>query len=217
MRIKIDRERRKVVFYLRNDNYVDLAWLTLGFHGLQMEIEFPSDWHEHPQGWLRLGFGFGSLNVAFPWSKMAPDEGQCSGPRYGFQFHSDMLWLYYGQDTGRSADRGKFGRAFSMPWAWRHLKNEVLSDEEAHPYLYVMRNGTVQNRVATISMEYSSWWRPWPLFFKSRRYIDVSFDKGVGERVDSWKGGVYGCGYEVKRGEAPVQALRRMERERRFE
>ncbi len=32
----------------------------------------------------------------------------------------------------------------------------------------------------------------------------------------SWKGGVLGCGYEMKPGETPKQTLRRMERERVF-
>lgn len=214
MRIKIDRERRKIVFYLRNDNYVDLAWLTLGIHGLQMEIEFPSDWHEHPQGWLRLGFGFGSLNVAFPWSKMAPDEGQCSGPRYGFQFYEDLMWIRWGQSTGRF--RTDPHKAISMPWAWKHRKHEVLSEEETHSYLYTLKSGQTQVRSATIKQERRVWTRYWPPFYRVSNAIDISFDREVGERSGSWKGGVLGCGYEMKRGETPLQTLRRMERERRF-
>ena len=37
-----------------------------------------------------------------------------------------------------------------------------------------------------------------------------------GERNGSWKGGVLGCGWDMLKGETPLDTLRRMERERRF-
>lgn len=209
MRLKIDRERRQIVFYFKSDRYVDLFYLTLGIHGLQAEIEFPSDWHEHRRGWARLGFGLGSLNVSFPWHKSVPDEGQCSGPRYGFQFYEDLAWIRWGMPTGRfKTDPVK---AFSMPWAWKHRKHEVLSEPEAHSYVYTLRSGLVQVRTATIKHERRLWTRWWIPFRRVGNAIDVDFDKGVGERV------IYGCGYEMLKGETPLQTLRRMERERRFD
>lgn len=214
MRLRIERERRKIVIYLRNNRYVELAWATLGIHGLEAEIEFPSDWHEQARGWVRLGFGIGSLNVSFPWSKTVPDEGQCSGPRYGFQFYEDLLWIRWGKSTGHfKTDPCK---AIYMPWAWKHRKHEILSAEEVHDYAYTLRNGEVQKRKATITSERRTWTRFWLPFKRVNTSIEVTFSDEVGERSGSWKGGVIGCGYEMKRGETPLQTLRRMEVERRF-
>ena len=88
------------------------------------------------------------------------------------------------------------------------------------PYTYVLKNGTVQKRTATVSVERRAW-RPrafqWtPLFEKSRTSIDVTFDDEVGEKSGSWKGGCIGCGYEMEARETAEQCLRRMERERKF-
>lgn len=46
--------------------------------------------------------------------------------------------------------------------------------------------------------------------------IDIEFSDEVGERTGSWKGGVLGCGFDMLPGERPVDALRRMELERKF-
>lgn len=54
------------------------------------------------------------------------------------------------------------------------------------------------------------------LFSKIRTDIDVEFDKEVGERTGSWKGGVLGCGWGLLPGETPYECLKRMERERLF-
>lgn len=214
MKNKIERERGRIVFYLRSNNYMELAWATLGIHGLQAEIEFPSDWHEEKRGWVRLGFGFGSVNVSFPWSKVVPDEGQCSGPRYGFQFYEDLMWIRWGKDTGRfKTDPHK---AIYMPWAWKHRKHEILSAEETHPYAYLLNSGVVQRRTATIKHERRMWTRWWLPFRRVSNSIDVTFSDEVGERSGSWKGGCIGCSYTMKPGETPLQTLRRMELEREF-
>lgn len=214
MKNKIERERGSIVFYLRSNNYMELAWATLGIHGLQAQIEFPSDWHEEKRGWVRLGFGFGSLNVSFPWSKVVPDEGQCSGPTYGFQFYEDLLWIRWGKDTGRWKTDPR--KSIYMPWAWKHRKHEILSAEETHPYAYLLNSGVVQRRTATIKHERRMWTRWWLPSRRVSNSIDVTFSDEVGERSGSWKGGCIGCSYTMKPGETPLQTLRRMELEREF-
>lgn len=108
---------------------------------------------------------------------------------------------------------------------WRNRKAEDLFRDshawyEEHPYRYVLNDGTVQDRVATIKVEEREWrprWFMWTrLFANVRRSIDVAFNAEVGERTGSWKGGVLGCGYTLKRDETPYDCLRRMERERKF-
>jgi hypothetical protein len=45
----------------------------------------------------------------------------------------------------------------------------------------------------------------------------VEFDREVGERSGTWKGGCIGCGYKMLPGETIAQAIRRMEAERVFD
>jgi hypothetical protein len=195
--------------------WIECAYIVFALRGLKAEIEFPSDWHEHRMGWVRIGLGFVTLAFGFPWKWTVPDEGQCSGPTYGFAFFGDKLWLRFGKETGRSRDPRRY-IALSMPWEWRHREHEVLGEPRSYPYAYTLRSGEVQLRTATITPERRLWTRPWLPYRRESRYINIDFNTEVGERTGSWKGGVLGCGYDMLPGEHPVKALARMEREQRF-
>jgi hypothetical protein len=54
------------------------------------------------------------------------------------------------------------------------------------------------------------------LHIKCSHYIEIEFDKEVGERAGSWKGGTIGCSYGIKSNETAYQCLLRMEQERKF-
>jgi hypothetical protein len=131
-------------------------------------------------------------------------------------------------------------KIFNLPWDWTHVRHQVWNGKElvapakdeyhppysdgriveVHPYRYVLKNGTVQDRTATIYGDEREWrwrwftWLPWPN--KISRCIDVAFSDEVGERTGSWKGGTIGCGYEWRNGESMLESLRRMEAERKF-
>lgn len=195
--------------------WIECAYISFTVRGLQAEIEFPSDWHEERMGWVRIGLGLVTIAFAFPWKWTVPDEGQCSGPRYGFSFFGDKFWLWFGKSTGRSRDPRRY-IAISMPWEWRHREHEVLGEPQSHSYRYVLRSGEVQERIATIKAERRLWTRPWFPWKRESYCIDVEFNGEVGERTGSWKGGTIGCGYEMLEGETPLTTLRRMEQERKF-
>lgn len=213
LRIRAERDYQSLLIRLFAGRWSEVAYLKLGISGLQVEVEFPSDWHEERNGWVRLGFGLFKLCFAFPWSKVVPDDYQCSGPTYGFNFFGDGLHLHWGKSHGKGTDPFTI---IDMPWAWRHREHKVLSDEEHHPYAYTLRSGEIQQRVATIYRESRLWTRPW---FPRRMYkesIGVTFDGEVGERSRSWKGGCIACGYETLPNESNVAALQRMQRDRKF-
>jgi hypothetical protein len=213
-RIRCERERQSVLIRLWW-NWIECAYIVLDVRGLNAEIEFPSDWHEERMGWVRLCLGFVTIAFAFPWKWTVPDEGQCSGPRYGFAFFGDKLWLYFGKETGRSRDPRRY-IALSMPWEWRHREHEVLGEPEQHPYRYVLRSGEVQERIATIKPERRLWTRAWFPWKRESRYINVEFNDEVGERSGTWKGGVLGCSFDMRPGDTPLDALRRAERDERL-
>lgn len=88
-----------------------------------------------------------------------------------------------------------------------------------YPYRYVLKNGTVQERTASVHISLMEWRaRWWPLIpiQKTSKSIGVNFSEEVGEGSGSWKGGCTGCGYEMLPGETAEQTLRRMERDRKF-
>jgi len=103
---------------------------------------------------------------------------------------------------------------------WDSEKHENTFWKETHPYTYVLDSGEIQERQATIRVKEMEWrrkgWMWSPFLNQVIRSIDVQFDKEVGERTGSWKGGTVGCGYEMLPNESPYQCLKRMEQERKF-
>lgn len=187
-----------------------------GRYGLGIYIELPTDWHEDQKLELTIKGLIFFLHIGLPWfGKIYPDHSQCCGPRYGFQFFCEYLWLYYGQDTGHSKDP-KRSYTVNMPWGWTHVRHDVLSKPESHPYRYNLKRGDVQDRIATIQVERREWRRKWLPWKRVSQYIRVDFSDEVGERSGSWKGGTVGCSYEMVGTETPVGTLRRMEQERTF-
>jgi hypothetical protein len=215
MRTRIEKERGGWLLRVWNKRHDEVAYASLSLQGLCAEISFPTEWHESARGWVRLGFGLFRVAFSFPWTRLAPDYHQCSGPIYGFVFFEDGLHLHWGQQQGTRGDPFAIVR---MPWAWRFVKgsHKKLSEPETYPYIYVLRSGEVQHRTATIQAETRAWWRPWLPFRRVYRGIDITFSDEVGERSGSWKGGCIGCSYDMRPGESPAAALRRMEAERKF-
>jgi hypothetical protein len=140
---------------------------------------------------------------------------------------------------------GSHTKIIYLPWEYVHVRSDMLCDDgiwrtqisyydwhegdarpalEAYDYKYVCHDGIVQDDItAVISIEEMEWrWKlakwlrlPWPR--RIRRLIEVTFNKEVGERRGSWKGGVTGCGYEMRPNEMPADTLHRMRRDRRFD
>jgi hypothetical protein len=213
----------------------ECAYVAFRPHGPGFQVEFPSDWHEYRRGWVRIDLLLFTIAFSFPWSKTVPDDGQCSGPTYGFSYREKQLWIYRGKSTSY---KGAW-TVIHMPWDWKHFQSRWLNpDGSVHhvasrgeyeapaetrqefPYRYVMANGTVQDRIASIHGEDMEWrWYyfmrlPWPRMRK--RSINIRFNDETGERTGSWNGGTIGCSWEWLRGETMEQSLRRMERERRL-
>lgn len=213
MRMLIHKDGRRQRLIRFFSGHHEVAYIVLGIRGLEAEIEFPSDWHEARRVWVRLGFGLITICFSFPWSRTVPDEGQCSGPTYGFNFFGDGLHLHWGKQIGKRNDPFTI---IAMPWQWRQRQHNILTKPEFHSYQYRLKSGEVQDVVAEINIETRMYVRPWIPYKKTWKYIDIEFSEEVGERRGSWKGGCLGCSYEMLPGENALQTLRRMEAERKF-
>jgi hypothetical protein len=210
MRYSFNNKEKMARFF--NDDG-EIAYAKLGLSGPCLNIEFPSDWHEEKRAWIHIGLGLFKVCFSFPWHKTVPDEGQCSGVRYGFYFFEDTFVVMYGKTKGRKGDPMKH---FYLPWSWRFKNRQNKSGSIVMPYTYVMNNGTVQHRTATAFSEEFVHTRPWLPWKRTTKIVDIEFDAEVGERTGTWKGGTLGCSYPMLKKETVMNAVRRMEKNRRF-
>lgn len=186
-------------------------------------------------------FIWGEFHIKLPF-KTRFGEG-CNLPKYGIAIHDNTLWLYtggkYDEKLGQCTMNDQWV-AWHLPFFNYEFNGHWIIDREGkyvfmgkgmnswdfkktdakigtHPYTYTLKNGTMQNRTAIISQEKRQWHRKWFPFLKMEKVsIDVEFNDEVGERIESWKGGTIGCGYDMHPGETPLDTLRRMEKERVF-
>lgn len=145
--------------------------------------------------YISLGWGNKSKLIHFPWA------------------YDNARWYQGRRDGDFDLVDHCFYRSEEMP---------PMYYRETFPYRYVLKNGEVQERTAIVDIHRITWcWRSWPfnrLYWPKKvlTSINVNFSDEVGEKTGSWKGGVTGCGYELKPGESPEVCLRRMESERTF-
>lgn len=183
----------------------------------------------HDQAHILIHLLWGALYIKAPMAITQRPGTEDWNASYGFTFFERSIHLNWRNRC----------KVVYLPWDWTHVRHTYLNaDGSVHhdalrgeysapdetkttyPYRYALRNGTVQHREATINGEEREWrwrwftWSPWPR--RIHRTINVDFSDEVGERTGSWKGGTLGCGYEWRHGETQEQALRRMERERKF-
>lgn len=188
-------------------------------------------------------FGWGKLYIHFPIKTGIQD---CCSAAWGIDFHDNKIWIAIGGGGNfEGGTKFKtFTMPWDMTWVRKstlmadgtffvetegnrktYSGSDVGSYEwleknkwkEIHDYTDSYDNVKVHATISHSEME----WRPlgfqWTtLFSKSRRYLDIEFDKEVGKRKGEWKGGCIGCSYEIRNGETPLECLRRMEKERKF-
>ena len=169
---------------------------------------------------------------------------ECESDRWGFYFYGEGTRIPETLVICKGKKTKHISLPWSLEWVrtsymlengeWVHDRKgnrgkniDYHSDEfkeslftEKHGYLYTLNNGQCQERDAKVTIVEREWrpiWFRWtPIFSKKRRVIEIEFDREVGERTGSWKGGCIGCSWEIFPNETPLMALRRMERVRKF-
>lgn len=197
--------------------------------GFSLTFEPWSYFDERPLLHIKLPIWF-NLFIHLPF-KTGKEE--CETPKFGIYWFEQALWFCFGRKI----------KVWHMPWSWDFYKrwerisgyekdsfhwieipisapNGKVGEKETHKYKYILKNGSIQNREAEIYVDKMQWrWRMFkfiPFIHKTQVCININFDKEIGEKTGSWKGGCVGCSYEMKSGESALQALRRMEKERKF-
>jgi len=115
------------------------------------------------------------------------------------------------------------GRPHNMQW-YPHWQKEgpapIPEDDRwsaIYDYEYTLRSGKVQKRRAFVYIESRTWKRKWFPFSKmTKKALNFEFSDEVGERTGSWKGGAISSSIDMEKEEQPLQAFRRMEKDRKF-
>jgi len=188
-----------------------------------------------------LFFGWGNIYLRLPYNTGKDNESE--SPEYGINTFTNgkfvtELWLVWGKkrnhiklpwalqwvrtstllndDTWFNEVKGK-----RLDWNSKEYGSydwlEENKHKETYPYTDNYDNSIVNATITLREREWRPRWFKWTkLFAKTYRDIDINFDKEVGKQKGSWKGGVLGCSYEMKKGETPLKCLQRMSRERKF-
>jgi len=114
---------------------------------------------------------------------------------------------------------GTTKKDYSMNF-WDKKWDNILF-RQVFDYIYILNDGTVQRRKVTIKVEEREWrrlillWTPWKA--KVNKYIEIEFDKEVGESSGSYKGGVVGTSYQfLNETETVEECFRRFEKNKKL-
>ena len=187
-----------------------------------------------------LFLGWGDFYLNLPLDSGKTDEAE--SPSYGFyMYHVDPAPGKTNFPTCLIWQWGNYN-SIDLPWAkqwvrtsillkdgtWEHetrgnrkeFYNDEWKDEQyviEYNYFDKSDNTIIPTKVYVDEREWRPRWFKWTgLFAYVSRSIDVHFSKEVGSRKGSWKGGVLGCGYSMKKGETALECIKRMEKERTF-
>lgn len=211
--------------WLKNDQSLELYWG--GRTSVALRVLIHSNDADMGDRMLNISLGFAQALIPLGISKRLYQVGE--KPSWGFDFSREFgIVLTWGN---RRKHRNWPFHTFTLRYemeeedgVWRSVRGRGYASKqpkaETHPYTYVLKNGEVQQRDATIHRTRHVLARQilhrlgWPK--RTLHHIEVEFSNEIGERSGSWKGGCTGCSYRMQPGEAPIDTLRRMERERKF-
>lgn len=210
--------------WIRNGQSVEVVWPRSSV-GARVLIHSNDD--DHGDRMLFLGLGVVGVYIPLGISRLGYMVGD--EPSWGFDVAREFgINLHWGErrkhfDWPFRTEVLRWEYETADGWAdkrnsWR-LPAGPDPKTESHPYRYTLRNGEVQERTATIHRQ--RWWVGRRFLHRLgwkrlEHMIEVEFSDEVGERSGSWKGGCIGCSYTMRPGERPIDALRRMEAERKF-
>lgn len=188
-----------------------------------------------------LFFGWGNIYLRLPYNTGKDNESE--SPEYGINTFTNgkfvtELWLVWGKKRNhidlpwalqwfRTSTLLNDGTWFNEVKGKRVVYNhrqygsyDWLKENKwvkTYPYFDTYNNIIIGAKVSVREMEWRPFWfKGTKLFSKVEKYIDVDFDKEVGREIRTWKGGVLSCNFEIKNGETPLESLKRMEIERKF-
>lgn len=210
----------RVGFQMGEDTYEEKAdhlWIQMFIFSVWIYLPWKFCRRFRPAGTAAVDkgsdFGFYTIDSSIVW-RWACGYWSWQIPFFSYNHLSTEVLSIDGKRTVfvEYSGRGK------RPDRYEEKKAIECANCEVHAYTCTRHNGEVQHRMATIHVSRMTWTRKWfPFLELVKTYVDVAFNKEIGEEVGSWKGGTTGCSWTMKPGQTALQALRDMEAERFFE
>lgn len=214
--------RAGLEFYISRGGYFDQRYevsFALGWGKFMIRLPFKTKLKE---GCDAPKYGFAVHNNTF-WIYIGGeyDEsmGQCTGndqwitwdlPFFSWEF--DGHWIREKRQSGVFIQSGDWIKIGKMD-AYSFRKDMAYT--ETHEFVYTLKNGMVQWRTATCTIEKRKWYRKWfPWLKKTSHVIDIEFNDEVGNRSGTWKGGIMGMTHELHDGETIKSSLKRLEQDK---
>jgi len=200
---------------------ISILWLHLYIYTSQKYAKYDKETYDYHQGEREYGIAIHNNNF---WIYNGLKQKAFEFPyTYRFIRHSvlrkDGTWEHDLSKIGRKVYKSKQVETSYSKDFWDKKWDNILY-KETFDFKYIMKDGTVQKRKATIKLEEREWRRYFLLWTKWKnkinKVIDIEFDKEVGERSGTWKGGVIGTSYKILDDETPEQCLRRFERNKKL-
>lgn len=191
------------------------------YKGCSLEITWRKAGFFDPRPRLHLDLYYFAFDLILPFRSKYDDFDP---PKYGFSIHSNSLWVYLGGDNGNSQwdwsvpfvtkemirnsillkdgrweheTRGKLKRFWDTKW---DSKKKVWKVD------YKDYDGeVVPARITLNQREWRPKWLTWTsLFSKVVTYVEAEFEKEIGRKKGTWKGGVTGVSMIIDDGDDPV-------------
>jgi len=207
-------------------------WLEI-YPSFGFRLEYCTCFSDNDTGTVSICLGFPHIFINIPFKHVPTEKYDFEGGQYGFYWHEHNFVVCW----------GKHSKHFEMPYVETFVSSFVHNNDEtwfndtkwddqlanksnvhteSYPYTYVLRDGTVQNRIATCTLrkhirqvKFFKWLKSsW--FIKENIWVDVKFNDEIGEQSGSWKGGCTGCAFDMEPGRTVEWGLRKMERTRKF-
>lgn len=222
-------------FYVEKAGYFDeRPQLNISLTGLITLLSLPILLSLSPMFLLLMPLifiGWGQLYINLPIKTGIQD---CESAAWGFNFHDSKIWIYIG--GGGNYEGGRKWKTISMPWELDWYRTSLLLSDQTwaneyrgnrldfHKDEWIQKRWQIRaiytdpydlSQVGTILHITEREWRPkalkWTrLFNKVRRTVEAEFDKEVGPRKGSWKGGTIATGFTIDPNKDLLQSIQKL-------
>lgn len=215
-------------FWFTGWQWLSLVWLFpffIGWGQLFINLPIRSKYNEaFPPQYGFYWFSEGSVIPTSLWFRFGKDDGTRAGN------HTLCIYMPWDKDWVRTSYLLAGGRTWAHDTYKKKIKDTYAKEftDQLYclymPYTYIVNKGKPQEEkqitTAKITVREREWrwrafkWLPYPRWVV--KCIEVEFAEEMGPERGSWKGGVTGCSYAMRKGESAIQCFLRMESERKF-
>lgn len=218
----------------KNKWHIDNKWFSFWFgNHFEFSYELCGYFDNRPR--ITISLIFFHLELIIPYRNEWTDE--CDPPKWGIAIHNKTFWIYKGGKGNMSG--GNDWWTFEFPFInkkwlrtsyylsngeWEHSTNDDRKEfyqkywhdrKKTMEYLYTDTDGSRLMAYLTMSeREIGRKWLTWiPYFNETTRHLNIEFKNEVGVNKNSYKGGVLGTSYMMKKDETMIDCIKRFEKD----